>query len=108
MRDGDTGGAEHVRAANAGQFEQMRRLHGASRQDNLPTRGDDTLRPASAHECARATPALQRQAQDVGVGPNGQVRSLEDWLEVGVGGAPAPAPMLVDLVVAETVLAAPL
>jgi hypothetical protein len=82
LNDLDPVRGQHIAAANARQFQQLRRLHRAGRKDNLPGRRHrhkPTFAPALD---ADRSPVLDQDARDLCVGPDFQVAAVQDRPEI--------------------------
>ena len=97
---------QQFRVADAGQFQDMRRLHRAGADDHLAVGARFLGRAALRVGDADGALALQQDFRRQGLGFDLQVRAVADGIEVAARAGPALAVLLGHLVVAEAFLAA--
>ena len=97
--------AQQLGCADARDFEQLGRFHRARAQDDRARRARDLDLSAALELDADRASAIEQHALHLRAGAQREVRPPPHRIEVGVRRAHAPAVLLRDLVVADTVLA---
>ena len=102
MHRGDAVLGQQFRVADAGELQQLRRVHRAGRKHHFAT-GRDALGLALMPDLDAGDAApLGDEAQRLRAGPQGQVGTPQGRLQEGRGRGPAQALLLVDLEIADT------
>jgi hypothetical protein len=93
-QDLDAALAEVLAGADAGQHQQLRRVHGAAAQDHLAAGVDRAAAVVIEELHADGAAALEQDAGHEGAGADDEVGALAGGAQVGVGGRPAAAGVL--------------
>ena len=98
---GHADGAQHVRASDPGELEELGRADRPGDEDHPAPGPDVMLGPSAPDPRAGASAAVECQAERVGVRHHAEVRASAGGSQVRVVRAPTATAELVDLVVAE-------
>ncbi len=96
---------QDARIADAGKFQQLRRLRRTRRKNDLRPRLETELRIANARGDPGCPLSIEIDGKDMRPGSDAEVLALHCRLQIGFGGTDAAAAALVHLIVAEAILA---
>ncbi len=82
---------QHLRVADSGQLQYLRRLERTRREHDFTARPDLQQRSAARHFIPRRTPAFGQHARRDGIGQYRQIRALDRRTQISGGGARAQA-----------------
>ena len=106
MRDGDAQRSQVVWIADTGELQQLRGIHSAAAENNLPLRADGPSAATNSIFEPRSLTIADNDAQCSGARDDQKVGAIPNRMKIGMGGTPSLGALHCTVSFPDTILAA--